>query len=454
MIDDVVWEKVPKIDGVCISGDDVLRAGSLSSNVCLEVYDTGLVLTNHLAQWRISSGVDLVELVDESGTLLAGAHEGFATLVARCEIAGNEYTAEHEVFVQKNPLSIEIMGNTTIGSWNNEAYSCHVVYSDKSREQINPIWSMASGDATIDQFGNVRANSRGQFVVRADYDDATDHRWATYAVKAVSMSECVNLSNAVLSAIGSASWIPDLEETHDGVLSLRASLTSSAIVSVYGPGEFHFWWRIATGSDRVRIFVDEKECACLRDGAEWEEYGVTIEGDGVHYIEWRYENGSNDGSCWLDEFSWTPRRNGNIVPAEVTGGKEIVVDEAWTASLDAQFGAGTSAAFVEKFGTDLSAALLKPTGKKNAVGDDMYVWQDYVAGTDPTDPKSQFTAKIEMVDGEPVVVWSPKLSDAEAAKRIYTTYGKKTLEADEPWTPVEAPAQGGWRFFKVGVEMR
>ena len=232
VIDDVVWEKVPKIDGVCISGDDVLRAGSLSSNVCLEVYDTGLVLTNHLAQWRISSGVDLVELVDESGTLLAGAHEGFATLVARCEIAGNEYTAEHEVFVQKNPLSIEIMGNTTIGSWNNEAYSCHVVYSDKSREQINPIWSMASGDATIDQFGNVRANSRGQFVVRADYDDATDHRWATYAVKAVSMSECVNLSNAVLSAIGSASWIPDLEETHDGVLSLRASLTSSASVSV------------------------------------------------------------------------------------------------------------------------------------------------------------------------------------------------------------------------------
>lgn len=91
----------------------------------------------------------------------------------------------------------------------------------------------------------------------------------------------------------------------------------------------------------------------------------------------------------------------------------------------------------------------------------MYVWQDYVAGTDPTDPKSQFTAKIEIVDGEPVVIWSPKLSDTEAAKRIYTMYGKKTLEGShggepctiEPWTPVEKPAQGGWRFFKVGVEM-
>ena len=65
-----------------------------------------------------------------------------------------------------------------------------------------------------------------------------------------------------------------------------------------------------------------------------------------------------------------------------------------------------------------------------------------------------------MVDGEPIVIWSPKLSDAEAAKRVCTIYGKKTLEDSyggeprtiEPWTPVETPAQGGWRFFKVSGE--
>ena len=64
-------------------------------------------------------------------------------------------------------------------------------------------------------------------------------------------------------------------------------------------------------------------------------------------------------------------------------------------------------------------------------------------------------------DGKPGVIWSPKLSEAEAAKRVYTTYGRKMLEgshggepAREMWTPVETPAQGGWRFFKVGVEMR
>ena len=35
------------------------------------------------------------------------------------------------------------------------------------------------------------------------------------------------------------------------------------------------------------------------------------------------------------------------------------------------------------------------------------VWQDYVAGTDPTNALSKFTVKIEMKDGAPVVAWSP-----------------------------------------------
>ena len=43
----------------------------------------------------------------------------------------------------------------------------------------------------------------------------------------------------------------------------------------------------------------------------------------------------------------------------------------------------------------------------------MYVWQDYVAGTAPADTNSVFTAKVEMVDGLPVVTKEPKLSVGE-----------------------------------------
>ena len=51
--------------------------------------------------------------------------------------------------------------------------------------------------------------------------------------------------------------------------------------------------------------------------------------------------------------------------------------------------------------------------------------------TDPTDANSVFTASITMVDGAPVVEWSPKLSAAEEARRSYTVYGRAGLESGE-----------------------
>lgn len=270
-------------------------------------------------------------------------------------------------------------------------------------------------------------------------------------------------------------WMRDTKVSHGGTESMRSgAIADSAAMGVYststlstvveGKGVVRFWWMASCEEDEEfewdhgEFRVDGVVVAQINGASGWKEVSHEITSLGNHSLAWVYckdDFGKEGEDClWLDEVSWTPSQQGVVVPAEVTGGKELVVDESWPMSLDAQFGAGTRAAFVEKFGSDLSAALLKPTGKKNAVGEDMYIWQDYVAGTDPTDPKSQFTAKIEMVDGDPVVIWSPKLSEAEAAKRIYTTYGKKTLEAGEPWTPVETPAQGGWRFFKVGVEMR
>lgn len=106
--------------------------------------------------------------------------------------------------------------------------------------------------------------------------------------------------------------------------------------------------------------------------------------------------------------------------------------------------------FEEKFGDDPVAALSKTTGKKDAQGNDMYVWQDYVTGTDPLDTNSVFTATITMVDGAPVIKWSPKLSAKEEAKRRYTIYGKASLDVGEEW---HSPTNALDRFFMVGVEM-
>jgi len=110
--------------------------------------------------------------------------------------------------------------------------------------------------------------------------------------------------------------------------------------------------------------------------------------------------------------------------------------------------------YVAKFGSDFTKSLTKPTGKRDGSGNAMLVWQDYVAGTDPTDESDVFMASIMMVGGVPKISYSPEFKDAsEAAMRKYTTYGKKSL-ADEQWVEIPAGREADYNFFKVTVEMK
>ena len=82
------------------------------------------------------------------------------------------------------------------------------------------------------------------------------------------------------------------------------------------------------------------------------------------------------------------------------------------------------------------------------------VWHDYVAGTDPTNALSKFTAKIEMKGGTPVVTWSPALNGegVREGARVYRVWGKANLD-DATWSEVSSGAEGDFRFFRVTVEM-
>lgn len=131
------------------------------------------------------------------------------------------------------------------------------------------------------------------------------------------------------------------------------------------------------------------------------------------------------------------------VVTEIKGGA-VAVPATWAVNFPS---------YAEKFGSDFTASLTKPTGKKDAAGNSLQVWQDYVAGTDPTDVNDTFRATISMVGDEPVVSWEPVLSSAEAAKRTYTIYGRQSLYSGD-WTPVAAGHAKGYNFFKVTVEMK
>ena len=130
------------------------------------------------------------------------------------------------------------------------------------------------------------------------------------------------------------------------------------------------------------------------------------------------------------------------VISAVTGSATIPVPCCWTNIYQR---------FVEMFGTDFVSALAKPTGKVGLNGTPLLVWQDYVAGTDPTDPASKFAATIDFVDGHPVVTWSPKVDDV-TFPRIYRIYGKVSL-SDADWTELPKDNLDGYNFFKVTVEM-
>ncbi len=105
-------------------------------------------------------------------------------------------------------------------------------------------------------------------------------------------------------------------------------------------------------------------------------------------------------------------------------------------------------AYVGRFGGgDYEAAAHAPGANGVAL------WESYVAGLDPADAASRFTASIALgADGTPVVTWSPDLRAAEPP-RAYTVYGKPTLGA-AAWTPVTDANRAAMRFFKVAVEVR
>ena len=133
----------------------------------------------------------------------------------------------------------------------------------------------------------------------------------------------------------------------------------------------------------------------------------------------------------------------NVV-AEVSAGKPVAIPSEWAEQYPA---------FAEKFGDDFTAAITMKTGKRDGAGNAMLVWQDFVAGTDPTKEDDVFKADITFdAAGNPIISWTPELPPREAAKRSYKKYGKVKLN-DAEWSLIDGN-EADYNFFKVSVEMK
>ena len=134
----------------------------------------------------------------------------------------------------------------------------------------------------------------------------------------------------------------------------------------------------------------------------------------------------------------------NVI-TEVNAGNAIAITADWAKQYPG---------FEDLYGEDFGKAVTAQTGKRDGAGNPMFVWQDFVAGTDPTKPEDTFKASItfDKDTGKPVISWTPELSETEAAKREYKVFGKAKIN-DKDWTLVDGDAEA-FNFFKVSVGMK
>ncbi len=86
--------------------------------------------------------------------------------------------------------------------------------------------------------------------------------------------------------------------------------------------------------------------------------------------------------------------------------------------------------------------------KKTAGNGKNTIEECLIIGIDPTNEDAKFNANIEIIDGEPVITYTPDLEQ----ERKYTMMGCAELGGE--WKVINTAAdKAGLRFFKVKVEM-
>ena len=124
-----------------------------------------------------------------------------------------------------------------------------------------------------------------------------------------------------------------------------------------------------------------------------------------------------------------------------TGNCEVTIPTTW-------YSENCAALLAEHDGDYVATALAD-------AANGMKVWECYVAGTNPTNAYSRFTASItfDVETNKPIIGWSPELPTEESAKRTYRKFGKNKLN-DANWTEIAVGEEANYNFFKVTVEMK
>ena len=266
------------------------------------------------------------------------------------------------------------------------------------------------------------------------------------------LSEAVNLYGYLMETEEGKPWTDVTDVSHDGVSCVKSGAighggTTWLQTSVRKSGTVSFWWKAACEEaeedngetywyDYGSFLVDGVvKSRIAGNNTGWQFVSVDVPSGGKHILRWEYaKDGATSYSpdcIWLDQVQW--------IPADGSG-YTLTTPEPVPYSWLTGYGLGIN--------TDFETAAKQQMGKLDANGRSMAVWQDYVAGTDPTNPNDYLRAMIAVSNDVPIVTWTPNLN-SNGEVRVYTVMGKTNL-TDAAWV---CPTNSSHRFFKVKVEL-
>lgn len=261
--------------------------------------------------------------------------------------------------------------------------------------------------------------------------------------RAESLSEAANCYGYKMETGADASWVVDDAVSHDGISSVRSGGDGSYLqMSVRGAGSLSFWWKAQCEEPGYEYY----DYGCVKMGSDiigriagedtgWEFFSTKVASTAKHVFRWEYhkdEEGSYLPDCiWVDQVQW--------IPADGSGHTLTTPEPVPYVWLD-QYNLAS--------GTDYETAGNAASGKVNW-GKPSAVWEEYVAGLDPTDANSRLVANIGLTNGVPYISWTPDLN-TNGIIRNYKIYGSETLENGGNW---QYPTNSLHRFFRVKVEM-
>ena len=228
---------------------------------------------------------------------------------------------------------------------------------------------------------------------------------------------------------------PDGEAMKSGAIT--HSQSSILSTTVMGAGTLAFAWRTSCEEDPLHEwdhaeFVMDGDVRLMLDGVtSWQNESVRIEGNDEHTVVWRYVKddveSEGEDAAWVAGYQWMP----DVMATRTT---TVPVPYEWLAKHDPDV--------VDEY------ASYEASAKRRAANPCFTMEDAYVAGIDPTDLNSRFSAAIAISNDVSYITWSPNLN-TNGVVRKYTVLGKKSLTDTADW----APTNSMHRFFKVKVEM-